>query len=163
MQRRDALIVLGGVAIAAPAKLDIANYKPRFFTAAEYALVDELTELLLPEDGTPGARAAGVRYYIDTVLLYSDASAQRLWRDGLAAAARDAESRAGKPLGSANASEKNSFMEKWAGADSMFFRVFKGLTIEAYGHSDVAQRLHFGYKGNHAVHHFTGCQEDHQA
>jgi hypothetical protein len=54
-------------------------------------------------------------------------------------------------------------MENWAGADSAFYRLFKGLSIEAYGHSETVQSRHFGYKGNHAVHHFTGCQEEHEA
>ena len=40
---------------------------PKFFTRAQYALVDELTEILIPADEhSGGARAAGVVTYIDS-------------------------------------------------------------------------------------------------
>ena len=35
-------------------------YKPAFFTAAEYALLSRLTDVLIPETETPGAVRAGV-------------------------------------------------------------------------------------------------------
>ena len=44
------------------------EWKPSFLTAAEVALVAELAETILPETGTPGAKAAGVERYIDEML-----------------------------------------------------------------------------------------------
>src|SRR5256885_16758556 len=39
---------------------------PKFFTAPEFALLDELSDLIIPTDAhSPGARAAGVAAYID--------------------------------------------------------------------------------------------------
>jgi len=128
MERRELLAILGSAAVAAPPKVDIANYKPRFFSEAEYAKLDRLTEALIPSDGTPGAHEAGVRYYIDTVLHYADPSAQRVWREGLA---------------------KHETIEQLA-ADATFFRTFKFLTVEAYALSAEGQK-HFGYKGNTAI------------
>lgn len=40
-------------------------YQPLFFSAEHYRLVDELAELILPEDDTAGARKAGVAEFID--------------------------------------------------------------------------------------------------
>src|SRR4051794_13124710 len=49
-----------------------ARSEGRFLTPAEYALLDELTELIIPTDAhSPGARAAGVAGYIDARLTES--------------------------------------------------------------------------------------------
>ncbi len=43
----------------------VGAYQPLFFSAEHYRLVDELAEMILPEDDTPGARKAGVAEFID--------------------------------------------------------------------------------------------------
>src|SRR2546430_13563725 len=59
----------------------------KFLKAAEYALLDELTELIIPaDDHSPGARAAGVAGYIDGRLAESlEPDWQAQWRSGLQA------------------------------------------------------------------------------
>src|ERR1700693_2990681 len=42
-----------------------AVYNPQFFSAAEYALVERLADIIIPSDGTPGAKEAGVAEFID--------------------------------------------------------------------------------------------------
>jgi len=59
-----------------------ARYTPRFFSAGEYALVERLTELILPTDDTPGAREAGVAEFID-FMVASDPGVQYRFRYGL--------------------------------------------------------------------------------
>ena len=61
-----------------------------FFTAAELALVDELTELIVPADEhSGGARAAGVAAYLDRTLAEKDPQIEdygkerRQWKEGL--------------------------------------------------------------------------------
>ncbi|HWO01792.1 MAG TPA: gluconate 2-dehydrogenase subunit 3 family protein, partial [Blastocatellia bacterium] len=58
---------------------------PLFFTPDEFALVDELTELIIPaDDHSPGARAAQVAAYIDFRLSESfEEEPKKLWREGL--------------------------------------------------------------------------------
>src|SRR5216117_28258 len=65
----------------------VAGVPGKFLTAAEYALLDELTELIIPaDDHSPGARAAEVARYIDGRLPESlDSDWQALWRSGLKA------------------------------------------------------------------------------
>src|SRR2546426_10368829 len=68
----------------APAAVGLSG---KFLTPAEYALLDELTELIIPSDAhSPGARAAGVAGYIDSRLAESlEPERQALWRAGLEA------------------------------------------------------------------------------
>ena len=57
----------------------------RFFTPAQHALVDELSETIIPADShSGGAKAAKVADYIEQFLLESFDDAQKaLWREGL--------------------------------------------------------------------------------
>jgi len=60
-----------------------ARYRPQFFTAAEYAMVERLAEIIIPSDATPGAREAGVAEFID-FMVASDPAIQYSFRTGLA-------------------------------------------------------------------------------
>src|SRR5438552_1652718 len=69
-----------------PGLLLAAQGKARlFFTKEEFALVDELTEMIIPKDDhSPGAKAALVAGYIDFRLSESfDEQPKTMWRDGL--------------------------------------------------------------------------------
>jgi gluconate 2-dehydrogenase gamma chain len=59
-----------------------AVYHSIFFTAPEYALVERLTDIIIPTDDTPGAREAGVSEFID-VMASRDPGLQRTLRMGL--------------------------------------------------------------------------------
>jgi len=50
------------VATAVPAA---GPYKPLFFKATQYQMIERLAELILPSDDTPGAKEAGVAEFID--------------------------------------------------------------------------------------------------
>src|SRR6267378_6046846 len=47
-----------------------AAYKLQFFSAEEYALVERLTDLIIPSDETPGAREAGVAEFVDHMIAH---------------------------------------------------------------------------------------------
>jgi gluconate 2-dehydrogenase subunit 3-like protein len=57
-------------------------YKPQFFTGDEYEIVSRLAELIIPTDGTPGAREAGVSEFIDFIV-FSDQGLQYRFRYGV--------------------------------------------------------------------------------
>jgi gluconate 2-dehydrogenase gamma chain len=59
-----------------------ATYSPQFFTPAEYATVERLTEMIIPSDGGAGAREAGVSEFVD-FMVWSDPSVQYSFRLGL--------------------------------------------------------------------------------
>jgi gluconate 2-dehydrogenase gamma chain len=59
-----------------------ASYSAKFFTAAEYATMERLTEMIIPSDGGAGAREAGVSEFVD-FMVWSDPSLQYKFRFGL--------------------------------------------------------------------------------
>jgi gluconate 2-dehydrogenase gamma chain len=65
---------------APPAK--VASYTPAFFSVDEYATVERLAELIIPSDGSPGAREAGVSEFVD-FMVSRDPSLQYRFRYGL--------------------------------------------------------------------------------
>ena len=68
-------------AVGDPARATV--YRPRYFTAAEYASLDVLCELIIPADETPGAHQAGVSEFID-FMVSQDGDLQYPFRTGLA-------------------------------------------------------------------------------
>lgn len=59
-----------------------SRYAPRFFSEDEYATVERLAELIIPSDGSPGAREAGVAEFVD-FMVGSDPGVQYRFRYGL--------------------------------------------------------------------------------
>jgi hypothetical protein len=49
----------------APVPAATGPYKPLFFSPQQYAMVERLSEIIIPEDDTPGAKSAGVAEFID--------------------------------------------------------------------------------------------------
>src|SRR5215471_11255784 len=62
----------------APAKLEV-------FTPDEAAEVEAITSRIIPSDDTPGAREAGVVYFIDRALMTFATDDQKTYREGLPA------------------------------------------------------------------------------
>src|ERR1700686_4515740 len=60
-----------------------AAYKFEFFTPAEATEIDALSARIIPTDDTPGAREAGVLYFIDRALVTFASGDQQKYRDGL--------------------------------------------------------------------------------
>lgn len=52
---------------AAPA-IPAGAYSPLFFSPQQYAMVEHMAEMIIPADGTPGAKEAGVAEFIDFML-----------------------------------------------------------------------------------------------
>lgn len=59
-----------------------AEYHPQFFSSSEYAMVERLTEIIIPSDVTPGAKEAGVSEFID-FMVTNDPEQQYPFRMGL--------------------------------------------------------------------------------
>lgn len=50
------------------AQIKPAMYRPLFFTSPEYAMIERLIDIIIPDDSTPGAREAGVSEFIDWMI-----------------------------------------------------------------------------------------------
>src|SRR2546430_14924722 len=59
--------------------------KLEFFTPGDAAEVESIAARVIPSDETPGAREAGVVYFIDRALLTFAKDQQKTYRDGLPA------------------------------------------------------------------------------
>jgi hypothetical protein len=65
------------------AQIKPATYRPLFFTASEYAVIERLADIIIPTDDTPGASEAGVSEFID-LMVSRDSDLQPEFRSGLA-------------------------------------------------------------------------------
>ena len=77
-----------GAALPPDPALTAKDWKPKFFDAHQNATVEVLADLIIPDTGTPGARAAQVNRFIDLFLSASDTDFQKQyvqalgWLDG---------------------------------------------------------------------------------
>jgi glucoside 3-dehydrogenase (cytochrome c) hitch-hiker subunit len=159
-------IIAQSEARAAAVSASAPQAKPAlFFTREEFALVDELTELIIPaDDHSPGARAAEVAAYIDKRLAESfEEEPKRLWREGLGhieSLSKEMFSRAFLEASPAQRIElltrisKNEMNPKTP--EEIFFRELKTRTARAYYTSKIGIHTEMEYKGNVSLKEFVG-------
>jgi hypothetical protein len=132
-------------------------FAARFFTPAEFAMVDELSDLIIPTDEvSPGARVARVAGEIDRRIADSmDAEQKTRWRAGLRAVNDLAREMTGKPLMQATPEQRLAVLTRMAANESepktpveRFFGQLKRSTSRAYYSSKVGIHQDQHYKGN---------------
>jgi gluconate 2-dehydrogenase gamma chain len=164
LNRREVLVAFTGAAVAF--QLPAADSKaPLFFTKDEFAMLDVLTELIIPADEhSPGANAAGVAAYIDRAVaeafLPEDKSS---WRTGLAAVNELSQSVARKPFDQASPQEQLAILTQIAKneehpqtAAERFFLQLKEATAFGYYSSSIGIHQETNYKGNVILQEFVG-------
>jgi gluconate 2-dehydrogenase gamma chain len=134
-----------------------AAYAPKFFTAAEYALVDEMSDMIIPTDErSGGARAAGCAAYIDARLAESfEPEPPARWRSGIQAVEALSTQTNGKLFMQSTPEQRLALLttisanEKDPKTDAeKFFQQIKGATIHAYYTSKIGIHDDQQYKGN---------------
>ena len=153
LTRREMLqaTAAGAAAMALPAvKVPPVAGAPLFFTAAEFAVVDEVSEMIIPTDErSGGARAAGVAAYIDARLAESfEPDRPARWRAGLKAAQDLSHQLHGKEFMASTPEQRLATLTRMAAAPEGFFGEIKGATIQAYYTSKVGIHDDQQYKGN---------------
>ncbi len=140
----------------------------RFFTPAQHALVDELSETIIPADThSGGAKAAKVADYIDQVLRESlDDNQKALWREGLRLVDLMTRHYSGKSFVDASPEEKIAVLTVLSDHDRMtdlpevrFFLELKRLTVRGYYTSKIGIHDECEYKGNRILQEFVGCDD----
>jgi hypothetical protein len=140
----------------------------RFFTPAQHALVDELSETIIPADShSGGAKAAKVADYIDQVLRESlDDNQKALWREGLRLVDLMTRHYSGKSFVDASPEEKIAVLTVLSDHDRMtdlpevrFFIELKRLTVRGYYTSKIGIHNECEYKGNRILQDFVGCDD----
>jgi gluconate 2-dehydrogenase subunit 3-like protein len=176
LDRREVLKLAAGAALLRPgagageALAAPAQGAGRFFDAREMALLDELTELILPaDDHSPGARAANVASFIDAQLGEKDPSIPDWARERTEAkghlAALDALSREmhGADLMAATGEQRVAVLTRAAAAEGdpkspaeHAFVWLKGQTARGYYTSKIGLHDELNYQGNTLLVEFAG-------
>jgi sugar phosphate isomerase/epimerase len=142
LDRRDLIKLSLGAALAQGAD------GHKFFTNDEYALVDELTDIIIPiDEKSGGAKAAKVAEYIDRTLAEAfEASERDEWRKQLALVDARSTKLHSKKFLEANEAQRIAVvasMEK-----EPFFGTLKATTVRAYYSSKIGIHDEMDYKGN---------------
>jgi hypothetical protein len=168
LTRREALKIAAAATVVAPAvafRDAAAASAGKFFTAPELALVDELTEMLIPADAhSGGARAAGVPAFIDGRLAeLVEEDPRKMWRAGLARVDSLAAEMHGQPFLQLPPESRVAVLTRLAGDerkpmndDERFFADLKTRTVHAYYTSNIGIHDELEYKGNVMLDQFVG-------
>jgi hypothetical protein len=177
LTRRKMLKMTAGMMAAAPlvgmtqtkarkARPAVVDKKaPRFFTREEFALVDELTELIIPTDEhSPGARAAEVAAYIDHRLAESfEQEPKKVWREGLKLINSLSQEMHGRAFLQATPEQRIALLTRISQnekspkkPEEIFFNEVKERTAHAYYTSKIGIHTEMEYKGNTYLKEFVG-------
>lgn len=146
-------------ALAAPAPAGAAE--PAFLSSPELATLKSLVDAIIPRTGTPGASDAGVHTYIDRRLAAAPQLAER-FRAGMQALDADAQSRFHAAFSALSAPQQIELLTPRV--NDPFFRMVKGMTVDAYYTSREGLAEELGWHGNTFLPEFKGCTHpEHQS
>ena len=165
LNRRDLLKALTATAFTT-LQLPAADANvPLFFTNREFALLDALTEMIVPADEhSPGAHEAGVAAYIDrSVAEAFQPDEKSSWRKGLASIDKKSEQMYHSPFLNASKEQQVNLLRELAAAEDKpetepekFFTQLKETTAFVYYSSSVGIHQDMNYKGNVVLEQFVG-------
>ncbi len=173
MKRRDLLKAAATAAAATPlvsgetliATVAAPTAVPKFLTRAQYALVDELTEILIPADEhSGGARAAGVAAYIDQRLAEAiEPEPKQRFVAGLTRVDQLAHEAKGTGFLSLSPADREAIVTKMAAEEEApkseegkFFAQLKRHTVRGYYTSKIGIHDEMEYKGNVLQEEYSG-------
>ncbi len=173
VSRREMLKLGAGAAIGAPLvkieqtpkRTPVRTPARRFLTAAELALVDELSEMIIPaDDHSPGARAAKVADYIDQRLSESfEDEPRQQWHEGLKLVDQLSKEMHGQVFMKAAPEQRLAVLMRMARNEASpqtpeerFFRELKSRTARGYYTSKIGILTEMEYKGNTYLREFAG-------
>jgi hypothetical protein len=152
----------------APQSKPKTNSAARFFTTAQYTLVEELSETIIPTDShSGGAKAAKVADYIEIVLRErAGEDQQSLWREGLRLIDIMSQHYNGKSFVDSSSDERIAVLTILSDNEHMielpevkFFLDLKQLTVFGYYTSKIGIHDEMEYKGNRVLNEYVGCDD----
>lgn len=165
---RRELIQVAAVAVASVAvERGFGAGVPKFFSNDEFAMLDELAELIIPaDDHSPGARAAGVATYLDGRLAESvEEESKKQWHEGLKRIDALSHEMHGKRFLEATPVERVAVLSRIAKneknpqtPEEEFFVELKFATADAYYSSKIGIHQEMEYKGNVLLREFAGYE-----
>jgi gluconate 2-dehydrogenase gamma chain len=143
-------------------------FKPRFFTAREYAAVAVLAEMIIPKDErSGGAVEAGVPEFIDFMMVDQPAR-QVPMRGGLAWLNQECNARFDRTFTGATEAQRRQVLDEISGLEPArpdqshglaFFRSFRDLTATGFWTSKMGME-DLQFMGNVFVPEWNGCPEE---
>ena len=136
-----------------------------FFAPEEFALLDELVEMIIPSDAhSPGARAAGVAAFLDARLGEStEPEVHEQWRSGLRLVDNIARTLYRKRFLELTPDQRVQALEEMAKnegnaqtPEEKFFELLKTRTVRLYYTSKIGIHTEMEYKGNTILQEFVG-------
>jgi hypothetical protein len=145
-----------------------ALFKPKFFTAHEYATVRVLVDLIIPKDARSGsATDAGVPEFMDFMMV-DDSARQTPMRGGLAWIDHECEDRFDKRFLECDAAQRTAVLDDIAWPQKAkpafahgvaFFNSFRDLTAAGFFSSKIGV-ADLQYMGNVMVPEWKGCPDE---
>jgi hypothetical protein len=164
VKRRDLFrLTAGGLLVAGLGRAET----PVFFSADEFAALDELMEAIIPTDShSPGAKAAGCAAYMDRQLAESvDSEEKNTWRQGVQALMARSKQQFDKPIAELTPDQHVTLLAQIAGneahpktAEEKFFNTLKHATAFTYYSSEIGIHKEIEYKGNVYLPQFAGIE-----
>ncbi len=167
LNRRDVFKFFGVAAFTALQLPAADPTAPLFFSRDEFALLDALTELIIPsDDHSPGAHEAGVAAYIDRTAAEAYLPEDKTsWRQGLAAINELSQNMSGSVFLKAAKAQQMVLLKQIAAAEKApkteaerFFTQLKQTTAFAYYSSSIGIHKDINYKGNVMLDKFVGYE-----
>jgi len=165
LNRRDLFKVLTAAAFTTLQLPAAEPNAPLFFTKDEFALLDTLTDIIVPTDShSPGARKAGVAAFIDRSVAEAFLPEDKTsWRKGLAGLNELSQSMYQAPFLKASKEQQIELLKKLAvneenpKTDSeKFFTQLKETTASVYYSSSIGIHQEMEYQGNVLLDQFRG-------
>lgn len=138
---------------------------PRYFNQSDMALLNRLTDLIIPPTGSPGAAEAGVPAYIDLVVS-SNSNHQQIYTEGLAWLNAEAKRSHERSFTELEESQQIALLTPLSEAvdqdrdstpQAKFFRALKSMTADGYYTSKVGLMQELGFKGSSVLAEFPAC------
>jgi glucoside 3-dehydrogenase (cytochrome c) hitch-hiker subunit len=151
---------------AAQAVITAKKWTPRVLNAKQNELVVTISELIIPQTGTPGAKAARVNRFIDTVLQDAKTDERDKFLRGLAWIDQRSKTLFAKDFASTSADQQSALLtrlsaegnpdkEEPIGRD--FFQAIKSMTINGYYTSEIGLQQELGDDPRMFLTQFVGC------
>jgi len=158
--------------LSAPARQADAAWTPKVLNAHQNELVIAVSELIIPQTDTPGAKAARVNEYIDAVLADAKPADRDAFLQGLAWMDMRSEHRFNRQFVNASPEQQIELLtalstasdplpEDKPGVD--FFTAIKAMTVSGYYTSEAGLTQEIGDQGPGFHAEFKGCEHaEHQ-
>lgn len=149
---------------AAVAAQSAAAWAPKVLTSRQLATVATLSELIIPQTDTPGAKGALVDRFIDSVLQEAQPEDRARFLSGLSWLDARSQALFAKDFAAAAPAQQTELLTKLAAEGSReepagveFFTAIKSMTITGYYTSAIGLHQELGDDGRLVLAQFDGC------